>query len=52
MYTIRDEVDEEITMLLHEDAEFIKLSEEERKIILKKLNEMLHHTLYTLDDER
>ncbi len=51
MYTIRDEIDEEITMLLHEDETFICLSDEQKDIVLIRLNTMLHHNLYRIITE-
>lgn len=51
MYTIRDEIDEEITLLLHEDETFILLSEEQKEIVIARLNTMLHHNIYRIDTE-
>jgi hypothetical protein len=44
--TFSHEVDVEISELLYEDQEYLKLNPEERIVVLNRLNSMLHHTLY------
>jgi len=44
--SVTEQVDEDISEALNEDQHFIGLDEEEKKIVLDRLNQMLHHTLY------
>ena len=49
--TTTEQVDKDISEALHEDEEYLKLSPEERVLVLNRLNSMLHHTLYSVEDE-
>lgn len=48
--TITQQVDMDISIALFQDEEFLKLSEEERVVVLYRLNSMLHHTLYDITE--
>lgn len=50
MNDITKQVDKDISEALNEDEQYLKLSPEERVEMLKKLNKLLHHTLYEIGE--
>ena len=51
MNAITQQIDQEISQALCDDEFYKDLTPEEKELVLGRLNGLLHHTLYQVDEE-